>query len=74
MYCEKVELTGENVMSMLYCAKKYMVSGLETLCQEFLKTQMDPSNVCTILDQVRRSPNHSGGETRPDPGQNCSFH
>ena len=52
MYCEEAELTGYNVLTVLYCAKKYMISGLEEVCREYLEKQIDHSNVCFILEQV----------------------
>ena len=52
IYYEKALLTGQNILTILYCAKKYMISGLEKLCREFLEDQMDHSNVCFILEQV----------------------
>ena len=52
MYYETTNLTGENVLTVLYCAKKYMVSGLEGKCREYLEKQIDHTNVCFILEQV----------------------
>ena len=52
IYFEEANLTGENVLAVLYCAKKYMVRGLETLCKDYLEKHMDQNNVCVILEQV----------------------
>ena len=52
IYFEKAELTGYNVLSVLYCAKKYMISGLEKECRKYLENQIDHTNVCFILEQV----------------------
>ena len=57
MYYEEAKLSGENILTVLYCAKKYMVSGLKDLCSEFLEEQLDHSNVCFILEQVQHFPN-----------------
>ena len=54
MYSETATLNGENVMSVLYCAKKYMIPGLQTLCRQYLDTQLDSTNVCIVLEQVQR--------------------
>ena len=67
IYFEKAKLTGYNVLSVLYCAKKYMISGLEKKCREYLENQIDHTNVCFILEQVsdchrnrfKKSPLHS---------------
>ncbi len=39
-------------MALLYCAKKYILLGLQAMCQDFLEKQLDSSNVCFILEQV----------------------
>ena len=48
-----MELNGDNVLCVLYSAKKYMLPGLETKCQEFLDSRLDIGNVCSVLEQVR---------------------
>lgn len=53
MYFELAHLSGENVLTVLYCAKKYMIAGLELLCREYLEKNIDHDNVCFILEQVR---------------------
>ena len=45
MYCEEVDLTGYNVLTVLYCAKKYMISGLEKICREYLEKQIEHVNI-----------------------------
>ena len=52
IYVEETELTGYNVLSTLYCAKKYMIPGLEATCRQYLEQQIDHNNVCFILEQV----------------------
>ena len=52
MYYEEANLSGENILTVLYCAKKYMIPGLKELCSEFLEKEMDHNNVCFILEQV----------------------
>ena len=37
MYCDEAELTGSNVMQVLYLAKKFMVPSLVMKCTEFLE-------------------------------------
>ena len=49
MYSDKVNLSGSNVMGVLYLAKKYMVSSLSDKCTEYLKENLDSSNVLSIL-------------------------
>ena len=40
-------------MGVLYSAKKYMICGLEKLCENFLEEQLDETNACIILEQVK---------------------
>ena len=49
MYSDEVNLSGSNVMGVLYLAKKYMVPSLTDKCTEYLKENLDPSNVFIIL-------------------------
>ena len=49
MYSDEVNLSGSNVMGVLYLAKKYIVPSLFNKCAEYLKEKLDPSNVFSIL-------------------------
>ncbi|XP_078361886.1 BTB/POZ domain-containing protein 6-like [Oculina patagonica] len=49
MYSDEANLTGSNVMGVLYLAKKYMVPLLADKCIEYLQDSVDPSNVFSIL-------------------------
>ena len=49
MYSDEVNLSGSNVMGVLYLAKKYVVSSLSDECTEYLKENLDSSNVLSIL-------------------------
>ena len=49
MYSDEVNLSGSNVMGVLYLAKKYIVPSLTDKCTEYLKENLDPSNVFSIL-------------------------
>ena len=52
IYYEEASLSGENVFSVLYSAKKYMITGLQELCKVYLKNELDESNVRMVLEQV----------------------
>ena len=54
MYSDEVDLTGRNVMQVLYLAKKYMVPSLADKCAEFLQNQLKPHNVLCILQEAQR--------------------
>ena len=54
IYSDEVELTGSNVMHVLYLAKKYLVPSLVEKCAEFLRTNLDASNVFTILPHAKK--------------------
>ena len=49
MYSDEVNLSGSNVMRVLYLAKKYMVPPLAEKCTQYLQNHLDPSNVFSIL-------------------------
>ena len=54
MYSDEVNLSGSNVMGVLYLAKKYMVPSLAEKCTEYLQENLDPSNVFIILPSARK--------------------
>ena len=49
IYSDEVNLSGSNVMGVLYLAKKYIVPSLADKCAGFLQENLDPSNVFSIL-------------------------
>ena len=54
MYSDEVNLSGSNVMGVLYLAKKYMVPSLVSRCTEYLQDNLDPSNVFSILPTAEK--------------------
>ena len=54
MYSDEVNLSGNNVMGVLYLAKKYMVPSLAEKCSEYLQDHLDPSNVLSILQSAQK--------------------
>ena len=54
MYSDEVNLSGSNVMGVLYLAKKYMVPSLADKCTEYLQDNLDPSNVFSILPSAQK--------------------
>jgi len=54
MYSDEVNLSGSNVMRVLYLAKKYMVPSLVEKCTEYLQDHLDPSNVFNILPTAEK--------------------
>jgi len=56
MYSDEVNLSGSNVMGVLYLAKKYMVNlhSHAEKCTEYLQKKLDPSNVFTILPAAEK--------------------
>ena len=54
LYSDEVNLSGSNVMGVLYLAKKDMVPSLTDKCKEYLKEKLDPSNVFIILPFVQK--------------------
>ena len=54
MYSDEANLSGSNVMGVLYLAKKYMVPSLAEKCTEYLQNNLDPSNVFDILPSAQK--------------------
>ena len=54
MYSDEVNLSGSNVMGVLYLAKKYMVPSLAEKCTKYLQDNLDPSNVFSILPSAQK--------------------
>ena len=54
MYSDEVNLSGSNVMGVLYLAKKYMVPSLADKCAKYLQDNLDASNVFNILPHAQK--------------------
>ncbi|XP_015768654.1 PREDICTED: BTB/POZ domain-containing protein 6-like [Acropora digitifera] len=54
IYSDEVKLTGSNIMHVLYLAKKYLVPSLAERCGEFLRKNLDASNVFSILPHAQK--------------------
>ena len=54
LYSDEVNLTGSNVMQVLYLAKKYLVPSLAGKCTEYLREHLKASNVFSILPHAQK--------------------
>ncbi len=54
MYSDKVNLNPDNVMQVLYLAKKYMLPSLADKCTEYLGKNLDASNVFHVLPDAQK--------------------
>ena len=54
LYSDKVNLTGSNVMHVLYLANKYMVPSLAEKCSEYLRENLSAANVFSILPHAKK--------------------
>ena len=54
MYTDEANLSGSNVMQVLYLAKKYMVPSLAEKCTEYLRENLEASNVFCILPHAQK--------------------
>ena len=54
VYSDEVNLNADNVMQVLYLAKKYMLPSLAGKCFEFLRENLDASNVFHVLPNVQK--------------------
>ncbi|XP_078348845.1 BTB/POZ domain-containing protein 6-B-like [Oculina patagonica] len=53
-YSDEVNLTGSNVMQVLYLANKYMVPSLAGKCNKYLQDNLKASNVFCILPHAQK--------------------
>ncbi|KAK7116719.1 BTB/POZ domain-containing protein 6-B-like isoform X2 [Littorina saxatilis] len=51
-YTGTADLDANNVLPVLYAAKKYDISGLARLCVDFVENQLDVDNACALLEQA----------------------
>ena len=54
VYSDEVNLNADNVMQVLYLAKKYMLPSLANKCTEFLREKLDASNVFHVLPDAQK--------------------
>ena len=54
LYSDKVNLSGSNVMQVLYLANKYMVPSLAEKYAEYLRRNLKASNVFCILSHAQK--------------------
>ncbi|XP_046576915.1 BTB/POZ domain-containing protein 6-like isoform X2 [Haliotis rubra] len=52
LYCDEILVAMDNVLSVLYCGKKYNVQSLLTKCVDFIKNMMSVDNVCSLFEQA----------------------
>ena len=53
IYSDEVNLEADNVMQVLYLAKKYMLPSLVDQCTDFLGKNLDASNVFHVLPEAQ---------------------
>ena len=54
LYSDEANLTGSNVMQVLYLANKYMVPSLAEKCSEYLRENLSTTNVFSILPHAQK--------------------
>ena len=54
LYSDKVNLSGSNVMQVLYLANKYIVPSLAEKCHQYLRINLKTSNVFCILPHAQK--------------------
>ena len=54
LYTDTAKIIPENVMDVLYIAKKYCVDMLAKMCSEFLQDKISHENVCQILEAAHK--------------------
>jgi len=54
IYCDEANLNPDNVMQMMYLAKKYMLPSLAGKCSSYLQKNSDASNAFQILPDAQK--------------------
>ena len=54
IYSDEANLTPDNVMQLMYLAKKYMLPSLADKCSAYLKENLSASNVFTVLPDAQK--------------------
>ena len=54
IYSDEVKLNADNVMQVLYLAKKYMLPSLVDKCTEYLGENLDASDVFHVLPEAKK--------------------
>ena len=54
IYSDEANLTPDNVMQLMYLARKYMLPSLADKCSAYLQEHLDASNVFTVLPDVQK--------------------
>jgi len=54
IYSDEANLNPDNVMQLMYLAKKYMLPSLVDECSAFLQKNLDPSNVFHVLPDAEK--------------------
>ena len=54
VYSDDINLTGSNVMHVLYLANKYIVPSLADKCADYLQDNLEASNVFSILPYAQK--------------------
>ena len=54
LYSDEANLTGSNVMHVVYLANKYMVPSLAEKCSEYLRENLSAANVFSILPHAKK--------------------
>ncbi|XP_055523833.1 kelch-like protein 40b [Wyeomyia smithii] len=51
MYCQKIDLSEDNLIEVYYASQKYLLSGLNKLCEQFCTSKINESNVMKFLNE-----------------------
>ena len=54
MYSDEANLNPDNVMQLMYLAKKYMLPSLAHKCTDYLRENLDSSNVFYVLPDAQK--------------------
>ncbi|KAI6230602.1 BTB/POZ domain-containing protein 2 [Aphelenchoides fujianensis] len=53
VYADQLHVTADEVMGVVYAARKYEIQSMEAACTAWLKRHLDAENVFLVLEQAR---------------------
>uniref|UniRef100_A0A1Q3FIB3 BTB domain-containing protein n=1 Tax=Culex tarsalis TaxID=7177 RepID=A0A1Q3FIB3_CULTA len=54
MYCERVNVTADNAVDILYGSQKYLLTKLSQICEKFIQQNVTEDKVLRMFDSNRR--------------------
>ncbi|XP_053698175.1 kelch-like protein 41b [Sabethes cyaneus] len=54
MYCQKIDLTQDNVIEVYYASQKYILTELNKICEQYFENEINETNVLKVFNENRK--------------------